>query len=108
MTNLNPEYQNLLNYLTDIMHKLQNQSDILRNKDIAFYLSNDKEHANNAFSDFSSNVIIFGLQYLKNWAWKGEDAVAQTIAHELSHLIFVKNSIFMVPKKKKFLPTITD
>ena len=35
MTNLNPEYQDLLNYLTDIMHKLQNQSDILRNKDIA-------------------------------------------------------------------------
>lgn len=88
MTNLNLEYQDLLNYLTDIMHKLQNQSDILRNKDIAFCLSNDKEHANNAFSDSSSNVIIFGLQYLKNWARKGEDAVAQTIAHELSHLIF--------------------
>ena len=62
MTNLNLEYQDLLNYLTDIMHKLQNQSDILRNKDIAFCLSNDKEHANNAFSDSSSNVIIFGLQ----------------------------------------------
>lgn len=86
--NKNEQYRELLTYLTAIMHRLQDQSDVLRSQDIAICLSNDKKHANNAFAYNKSKTIILGLQYLKKMAKQSEDAVAQTIAHELSHIIF--------------------
>ncbi len=88
MKAINVTYQSLLEYLNNIMRKLQSQSDLLCNKDIVICLSNDKKLANNAYSYTDSNTIIIGLQYLKKKAKQSEDAVAHTIAHELSHILF--------------------
>lgn len=84
----NQKYKKLEAYLSEILHRLQNQSDLLRFKDIAICITSEKTKNNNAEYNFPSDTIILGLAYLKKYAKKGEDAVAAIISHELSHNIF--------------------
>lgn len=85
---INKEYQPLIAYLTEIMQKLQNQSDVLRGKDIKICLRDDKEYTDNACVTATAGIIGFGKKYLQKQAAKGEDYVARTIAHELSHIVY--------------------
>ncbi|MBQ7632678.1 MAG: hypothetical protein IJS88_01010 [Alphaproteobacteria bacterium] len=90
MTEVNREYQPLVDYLTGIMHKLQKQSQDLKDLDISLCLSDAKENTDNAYCYLDYNTISIGLKYLKKVAQYGEDAAASVIAHELSHLIYQK------------------
>ncbi len=101
MQNPNPEFQELIDYLTEIMHKLQDQSDILRGENFAICLTNDKKYTDNAFINYESNTIMFGLKYLERVSRHSEDAVAQIIAHELSHSIFKRTKSVSAAHKEE-------
>lgn len=102
MQNPNPEFQELIDYLTEIMHKLQDQSDILRGENFAICLTNDKIQTHGAGINYESNTILFGIEYLKKLSVFSEDAVAQTIAHELSHSIFKRTkSVYTAHKEEE-------
>lgn len=85
---VNKEYAPLMEYLTEIMQNLQNQSDVLRGKDIQICLNNTEEYTDNAFAMPESGLIVIGKEYLQELAAQGEDFVAHSIAHELSHMVF--------------------
>ena len=91
---MNKEYEELIAYLEEIMHKLQDQSDYLRGKDIAICVSNNPKKldigygTDNACFIAKSAAILFDLEYLRKCAAWGEDGVASTIAHELSHYVY--------------------
>ncbi len=91
---MDKEYEELIAYLEEIMHKLQDQSDYLRGKDIAICVSDDSKKldigygTNNACFIANSAAILFDLEYLRKSAAWGEDGVAATIAHELSHYVY--------------------
>ncbi len=85
---VNKEYAPLMEYLTEIMHNLQNQSDVLRGKDIQICLSDTEENTNNDEITTDLGIIRMGKTYLQELAAQGEDFVAHSIAHELSHMVF--------------------
>lgn len=85
---VNKEYAPLMEYLTEIMHNLQNQSDVLRGKDIQICLSDTEENTNNNEITTDLGIIRMGKTYLQELAAQGEDFVAHSIAHELSHIVF--------------------
>ena len=85
---MNRKYEKLTEYLYEILHKLQNQSNFLRHKDIAICLSNEKSRTDNTSFVFAADTIVVGLNHLKKFAAHSEDAVAAVLAHELSHKIF--------------------
>ncbi|MBO7098171.1 MAG: hypothetical protein J6W11_06005 [Alphaproteobacteria bacterium] len=88
MEPINKEYEPLLSYLTEIMHRLKNQSSVLRPMDIRLVLSDMPDRTDNAYCFREEKIILMGLQYLKMQAQYGEDMVAATIAHELSHIVY--------------------
>ena len=67
---MDKEYEELIAYLEEIMHKLQDQSDYLRGKDIAICVSDDSKKldigygTNNACFIANSAAILFDLEYL--------------------------------------------
>lgn len=81
-------YEPLLCYLKDIMHRLQNQSMVLKQMDIDLVLSDLPNQTNNAYCFHEEKAIVMGLAYLKRLAPRGEDMVAAIIAHELSHIAY--------------------
>ncbi|MBO4294009.1 MAG: hypothetical protein J5896_01020 [Alphaproteobacteria bacterium] len=88
MEPINKEYEPLLSYLTDIMHRLQKQSSVLKPMNIRLVLSDLPDRTDNAYCFREEKIILMGLQYLKMQAQYGEDMVAATIAHELSHIVY--------------------
>ena len=88
MEPINQAYQPLLSYLTDIMHRLQKQSSVLKPMNIRLVLSDLPDRTDNAYCFREEKIILMGLQYLKMQAQYGEDMVAATIAHELSHIVY--------------------
>ena len=88
MEPINKEYEPLLSYLTEIMHRLKNQSSVLKPMDIRLVLSDMPDRTDNAYCFREEKIILMGLQYLKMQAQYGEDMVAATIAHELSHIVY--------------------
>ena len=85
---VNKEYAPLMEYLTEIMHNLQNQSDVLRGKDVQICLSDTEEYTDNNEIFVDLGIIVMGKTYLQKLAAQGEDFVAHSIAHELSHMVF--------------------
>ncbi len=85
---VNKEYAPLMEYLTEIMHNLQNQSDVLRGKDVQICLSDTEEYTDNNEIATDLGIIRMGKTYLQKLAAQGEDFVAHSIAHELSHMVF--------------------
>ena len=85
---VNKEYAPLMEYLTEIMHNLQNQSDVLRGKDVQICLSDTEEYTDNNEISTDIGIIRMGKTYLQKLAAQGEDFVAHSIAHELSHMVF--------------------
>ena len=88
METINQAYQPLLSYLTEIMHRLQKQSSVLKPMNIRLVLSDMPDRTDNAYCFREEKVILMGLRYLKKRAKYGEDMVAATIAHELSHIVY--------------------
>ena len=88
METINQAYQPLLSYLTEIMHRLQKQSSVLKPMNIRLVLSDMSDRTDNAYCFREEKVILMGLRYLKKRAKYGEDMVAATIAHELSHIVY--------------------
>ncbi len=85
---LNKDYAPLTEYLTGIMHKLQQQSDLLRGKDVALCLTEDYDVAERAAVSTGTQTVLFNVDYLRENPSISEDAVAAEIAHELSHLVY--------------------
>ena len=101
MQHVNEEYRPLVSYLTEIMEKLKKQNIMLSQMDIRIHLSDLPEYRNNAVCFRNANTIVFGLGYLKKMAPYGEDVVAATIAHELSHLVYMKKYKFFGASKEE-------
>lgn len=85
---LNKDYAPLTEYLTGIMHKLQQQSDLLRGKDVALCLTEDNNITERAACYTDTQTIFLNPNFLRETKNLSEDAVATEIAHELSHLAY--------------------
>ena len=107
---INKEYQPLIAYLTEIMQKLQNQSDVLRGKDIKICLRDDKEYTDNACVTATAGVIGFGKNICKSKLPKAKTMLRAPL-HMNCRILSIKQNTKLtdtaITRKMKFLPITT-